>query len=78
MTTFPTVLQRVVDAAAAERACDSRAHPRISKKLWGAFSDARKELRKSYPEIEEWLFGYPYRKHPERLAELQRLMKGEA
>lgn len=74
MTVLPTLLQHALAAQSAERACDGRLHPRIHKKLWQDTSAARKALSAEYPNLEEWLFGYPYRNQSERLAELQRLV----
>ena len=73
-TTFPPELQRALDAEIAERQCDIRLHPRTYKRLSAEYYNARKALTQSYPQIEEWLFGYPYRDHAKRLDELKRLL----
>lgn len=75
MSTIPFKIRAALDAEAEAGACDTRAHPRRSLNLQKAFSAARASLSKEYPEIEDWLFGYPYRNQSERVEELQRLIK---
>ena len=71
---LPEVLEKALDARTAHDVCDPKLHPRIYNRLFDAYRSARASLRAEYPELEEWLFGYPYRNHAERLAELRRLL----
>ena len=71
---LPEVLEQALDARTAYDACNRTLHPRISERLFLAYGDARVHFLSEYPELDEWLFGYPYRNHAERLAELRRLV----
>ena len=71
---LPEVLEQALDARTASEVCDRRLHPRIYNRLIQAYLNARASLKAEYPELEEWLFGYPFRNHAERLAELRRLV----
>ena len=70
---LPPVLEQALAARTASEVCDRRLHPRISNRLAQAYLNARASLEAEYPELEEWLFDYPYDHHAERLAELRRL-----
>ena len=71
--TLPEVLEKALEARTALDVCDRRLHPRIHTRLAQTYLDARANLKAEYPELEEWLFGYPYSSHLERLVELRRL-----
>ena len=74
MTLFPEVLEQALAADAAYEACNRTLHPRIKDRLWRACQSACNRLAAEYPELEEWLFGQPYRNQAERHAELRRLL----
>lgn len=75
---LPDVLQQALDAWDVWKACDYKVHPRIATRLWQTYLGARATLKAEYPQLENWLFGYPYRHivhtQTERLAELRRLI----
>ena len=71
---LPEVLEQALDAENAYNACDRKLHPRIKDRLSNAHREARRQLRAVYPELEDWLFGYPYRNQAKRLAVLRRLV----
>ena len=72
-TPLAPALQRTLDASEASNNCDRRLHPRIARRLDDALRLARNELQGAYPQIEDWLFGYPYRFRAERIVELRRV-----